>query len=205
MGLFDRKETQEQVVKRLAGNAGNIIAMLKDVLRGPNGLDMKFPLLYAAGLAGYACHQAVKAEHSTFAVAEMKNGKRFYFGDDVNHYLLEDQYSVWSFCQAVSHNKNEEMLAIVTHVVQSVGTDELMIWNMTPDSVYQKIKECWDGIYTNMTDRYCKNPSEWPILYGIVLQNIILQAVEAGAPCEEAGRMAMECAIVISRMDDDSI
>ena len=32
MGLFDRKETQEEVVKRLAGNAGNIIAMLKDVL-----------------------------------------------------------------------------------------------------------------------------------------------------------------------------
>lgn len=205
MGLFDRKETQEEVVKRLAGNAGNIIAMLTDVLRGPNGLDMKFPLLYAAGLAGYACHQAVKAEHGTFAVAEMKNGKRFYFGDDVNHYLLEDQYSVWSFCQAVSHNKNEEMLAIVTHVVQSVGTDGLMIWNMTPESVYQKIKECWDGIYTNMTDRYCKKPSEWPILYSIVLQNIILQAVEAGAPSEEAGRMAMECAIVISRMDDDSI
>ena len=205
MGLFDRKETQEQVVKRLAGHAGNIVAMLKDVLKGPNGVDMVFPLLYAAGLAGYACHQAVKAEHGSFAVAETKDGKRFYFGDDVNHYLLEDQYSVWSFCKAVSHNADEEMLAIVTNVVQTVGSDELNIWNMTPDSVYTKIRECWDGIYTNMTERYCKKPSEWPILYGIVLQNVILQAIEAGAPAEEAGRMAMKCAIVISRMDDDSI
>ena len=205
MGLFSGKETDEQVVKRLAKKARSIVAMLKGAFKGPNGTDMKFPLLYAAGLAGYACHQAVKAEHGTFAVAETKNGKHFYFGDDVNRYLLENPCSVWSFCQAVTHLDQEKIIGIVVNTVQTVGTDRLQIWNMTPDSVYPHIKSCWDGIYPNMTEKFCRKPSEWPILYGIVLQNIILQSIEAGASPEEAGLMAMECAVVISRMDDDSI
>ena len=81
MGLFDmfaKKETDEQTVERLAKNAGNIVEMLKDTLRGPNGVDMKFPLLYAAGLAGHACLETVKAERGTFQVATAKNGKHFY-------------------------------------------------------------------------------------------------------------------------------
>ena len=208
MGLFDmfaKKETDEQTVERLAKNAGNIVEMLKDTLRGPNGVDMKFPLLYAAGLAGHACLEAVKAERGTFQVATAKNGKRFYFGDDLNHYLLEDKYSVFSFCNAVSHNETEEILAIVKDTAMKVGGDELLIWGMPADSVYPKIKDCWDGIFINMTNRYCRRPSEWPVLYSIVLQNVILQAISAGAKDQEAGRMAMEVAIVIAKMDDDSI
>ena len=80
MGLFDmfaKKETDEQTVERLAKNAGNIVEMLKDTLRGPNGVDMKFPLLYAAGLAGHACLEAVKAERGTFQVATTKDGKQY--------------------------------------------------------------------------------------------------------------------------------
>ena len=56
-----------------------------------------------------------------------------------------------------------------------------------------------------MTVPFCKAPSEWPVLYGIVMQNILIESIKVGAPAEEAGRMAMECALVISRMDTDSL
>ena len=36
-----------------------------------------------------ACHEAVKASKGTFAVAEDKQGRKYWFGDDLNRYLLE--------------------------------------------------------------------------------------------------------------------
>ena len=55
-----------------------------------------------------------------------------------------------------------------------------------------------------MTAQYCKTPSEWPVLYGIVLQNCLMNAPDAGAPEEEAGRIALESAVYMSKLDRDS-
>ncbi len=205
MGLFSRKETEEKKLKRLAGGADRVAAMLMDTLRGPNGVDIKLPLLWASGLAGHACHRAVKELGGHVALITTKDGKKYYYGDAVNKYLLEDHLSVYSFVSAVSHLEQDKVLGIVVDVTNSLGTDRLNIWNMTPESVYPEIKRCWDGIYENMTARYCKDASEWPILFGLVTQLIILKAIQAGAGAEEAGLMAMQCAIVISKMDDDSL
>ena len=113
--------------------------------------------------------------------------------------------SVLSFVNAVSNLKEEQVAGIAVEITNSLGSDRFNIWGMTPESVYPKIKECWDGIYNNMTANYCKDPSEWPMLFGITTQMIILKAIEAGAGAEEAGLMAMQCAYVISKMDDDSL
>ena len=58
MGLFNREETEKQQLKRLSKHAGNVVEMLKGTLKGPQGTDMTIVLLYAAGLAGCACHEA---------------------------------------------------------------------------------------------------------------------------------------------------
>jgi len=102
MGLFnfskkDNKAEQNQVastatnpatdkatVERLCKNAGNIVAMLKSVLAGPQGTDLCVVALYAAGLAGIACHEAVKATGKTQVVVGVANGKKYYMGDAVN-------------------------------------------------------------------------------------------------------------------------
>ena len=205
MGLIRNKENEEQIAKRLASNAGSVIAMLKGTLRNEQGTDLTACLLYAAGLAGMACHEAVKASNGSFHVATVKDGRKFYFGDDVNRYLLESRTSVFSFCNAVTNVTADNVRALAVSVVQRVGGEDLTVWNMPADIVYQRIRACWDGIHENMTARFCKAPSEWLVLYGIVLQNIFLESIKAGAPAEEAGRMAMECALIISRMDTDSL
>ncbi|MBQ8068004.1 MAG: hypothetical protein IJ201_06645 [Solobacterium sp.] len=205
MGLIQNGENEEQIAKQLASDAGKVIAMLKGTLRTEQGTDLTACLLYAAGLAGMACHEAVKASNGSFHVATVKDGRKFYFGDDVNRYLLEGRTSVFSFCNAVTNVTADTVRALAVSVVQRVGGEDLTIWNMPADIVYQRIKTCWDGIHENMTVRFCKAPSEWPVLYGIVMQNILLESIKVGAPAEEAGRMAMECALVISRMDTDSL
>ena len=152
-----------------------------------------------------ACRQAVKALGGHVAVITTKDDKTYYYGEAVNKYLMEDHLSVLSFVNAVSNLKEEQVAGIAVEMTNSLGSDRFNIWGMTPESVYPKIKECWDGIYNNMTANYCKDPSEWPMLFGITTQMIILKAIEAGAGAEEAGLMAMQCAYVISKMDDDSL
>nr|MDE7399253.1 hypothetical protein [Oscillospiraceae bacterium] len=79
------------------------------------------------------------------------------------------------------------------------------IWNIyQPKDVYCAIKDCWDGIYDNMTAVYCQSPQEWPVLFAIVLQNIMIIALEE-IPASTLYRTALECAIYISKMDSDSI
>lgn len=204
MGLFNRKESEEQMLKRLSKGAGNVIAMLKGVLRGPQGTDMTIVMIYAAGLAGCACHEAVKAEGGTFAMVKTTNGQTFYMGDDVNKYLLEDRLSVISFISAVGEGAIDNVLSYVIAFVSSLGDPNLSVCDMTADSVYRMVKECWDGIYATMTTRICKAPSEWPVLYGIVLQNIMREALQIGAPADEVKRIALECSIALSRMGDDT-
>lgn len=205
MGLIQNGENEEQIAKQLASDAGKVIAMLKGTLRTEQGTDLTACLLYAAGLAGMACHEAVKASNGSFHVATVKDGRNCYFGDDVNRYLLEGRTSVFSFCNAVTDVTADTVRALAVSVVQRVGGEDLTVWNMPADIVYQRIKACWDGIHANMTVPFCKSPSEWPVLYGIVMQNILFEAIKAKAPAEEAGRMAMECALIISRMDTDSL
>ena len=204
MGLFRKKETDEQVVKRLAGKAGGMIRMFKDSFNTPNGIDIRRALVFTASLAGHACHRAVKAEGGSFAVVTTNAGKKFYFGDDLNKYLLENRTSVVSFITAVTGVPQQDVLSIVVAFTQSVGGKELTVCGYDPKPLYEQVKSCWEGIYDNMTSKYCGSPAEWPVLFGIVVQNILLAAIGAGAPGDEAGRIAIECAAAVSKMDEDS-
>ena len=64
------------------------------------------------------------------------------------------------------------------------------------------IFDCWHGIYQNMTSHYCKTADEWPVLYAIVLQNILNHM--DGKP-EQLFDMSVECALYLSKMDFTSI
>ena len=204
MGLFSKKETEEETVKRLAGNAGNMIEMFKAYFNTPNGIDIRSALIFTSALAGHACHRAVKAEGGIFAVVTTRAGKHFYFGDDVNKYLLESGLSVVSFCTAVTNVTEADVLSIASDQAMRIGEEPYTICGCDPERLYKQISQCWDGIFDNMTSRYCKSPAEWPVLFGIVLQNILITAINAGAPKDEAGRIAAECAMAVSKMDEDS-
>lgn len=204
MGLFNKKETDEQIANRIAKNAGHVVAMFRDYFNTPKGFDARTALIFTAALAGVACHEAVKAEKGTFAVITDKAGRNYYFGDDLNKYLLEGNLNVVGFCSVVSGVSREDVLAIVTAFTSSVGSEDLTVCGFDPKTLYNQVYNCWEGIYQNMTSKYCKSPSEWPVLFGIVVQNILMIAIQAGAPKDEAGKIAIESAVAVSKMDKDS-
>ena len=203
MGILNR-ESDEMVMKRLCGNAGHIVEMLKHVFTNQKGCDIRMSLLFASGLAGYACHQAVKEDTGAFQVVETNDGKKFYFGDDVNKYLLENPNSVVSLANAVVDLPEKKVLELVSSFAENCGKEDMLICGFSPEMLYNQIRQCWEGIYANMTSEYCKTPSEYPLLFGIVLQNILTLSVKAGAPKGEAGAIAVEVANAISKMDKDS-
>lgn len=197
-------------INQLSKSASAIINMFKSVFHTPKGLNIQGSLLYASGLAGYACHQAVKTSNETFVVVGTADHKKFYMGDALNKYLLEDKYSVLAFCNGFFDNyaKGEtrpDAIEIVKKGAAVIGDNNYKIWNMLqPKDVYCEIKNCWDGIYDNMTAVYCQSPQEWPVLFAIVLQNIMVMALEV-IPAPDLYSMALECAVYVSKMDDDSI
>ena len=133
----------------------------------------------------------------------------YYFGDGVNAYLLENKDSVLSFMGSIYENKTGKKAFDLTPAIQlaasMVGNDEYKIWNeYSPDDVYKLIKDCWNGIFENMTIKYCETPSEWPLFFGIVLQNIMADGMKNGNE-DAVYHMALECALFISKMRDDSL
>ena len=204
MELFKKEETEEQLLKRLSGHAGNVLNMFKAYFNTPKGIDIRRALVFTAALAGHACHQAVKAEKGSFAVVTTKDGKSFYFGDDLNRYLLEDRLSVVNFILAASDISQDDVLAIIAGFAEHIGEEDFTVCGFGSKSLYEQVNSCWEGIFVNMTSQYCKSPAEWPILFGIVLQNVLRMAIEANFPKNEAGKIAVECAIAVSKMDKDS-
>jgi hypothetical protein len=198
-----RIEITKADVNRLAQYAGSIINMFVHVYP-----DKTQRLKYVSALAGYACHQAVIANGEVFAKVETDEGLEFYFGDAVNYYLMENQFSVLGFMQGFYENKNDTAKKIdavsgIKTAVSVIGDNTYRIWGKhEPGQLFKETKACWDGIYNNMTGAFCKNPSEWPVLYGIVLQNIMFQS-EMNA--EETFYKALECMLYISKMDVKSI
>ena len=204
MRLFSRKETDEQRLKRLSKNAGNVLEMFKAYFNTTRGMDATKALIFTSALAGYACHQAVIAEHGKFVKVTTKDGKNFYFGDDLNKYLLEDKLNVVGFCTAVTDISSETVVSIVKDFATKVGEENYTVCGYKPKSLYEEVQNCWEGIYDNMTSKYCKSPSDWPVLFGIVVQNILIMSLKAGAPKDEAGEIAIKCAVAVSKMDKDS-
>lgn len=196
---------EKEMLDRLCSHAGNTIAMLKGVLSGPKGTDMYIVTIYAAGLAGIACHEAVKALGKPQVVVETKDGKKYFMGDEVNKYLHENKYSVTGLIRTITETSEDKLLAIITKQSQTIGSDTFVInGNMDPKDLYKNIKSCWDGIFNNMTAVYCKSPDEWPIFFGIVLQNVIKESL-AYAPKEAIFNTAADIACALSKMDAESI
>lgn len=204
MGLFSRQESEDQVVKRLAKHAGNMVEMFKATFTTPKGIDATQALIFTSSLAGHACRQAVIAEHGKFMEVTCDDGRKFYFGDDLNYYLLESRTSVVGFISVVTGIDPDTVRSIVERFASGIGEENFTVCGYDPKKLYEDVSQCWDGIFENMTSKYCKNPSEWPILFSIVVQNILVMSLKAGAPVNDVAKIAVECAVAVSKMSEES-
>ncbi len=194
--------TTSKDLSRLYNGALSLAKMFESLHEDP---DMR--LLIVAGTTGYVCHETVKAKGEKFDVRETKDGRHFYFGDAINRYFFENSNSVFTYLggyyQHKFHGKDvPDINAAIMQGVTDIGNENYLIWGKyRPDDVFKFALTGWLGLYRQKAEDICKSADEWPELFGIVLQEILLHM--DGDP-DELYRKALECAMYLSRMDIDS-
>ncbi len=200
---------------KLAGRA--LVQSLISGLTNEGGVHVETLLCAAGSLAGYSAQaglrellvvRAGQPEESVFVIAIGKDGKRYFFGDALNKPLAEDRYSVWSLAAgAAVHlgcSQPIEVKEIFQHVAATVGGPDFGIPRIPEghgpaDLPSSWVKHGWTKALS-IVRPHCESPAEWPIAFGIAIQEIMTQAKSVIDPCL-ALSIVMECAIPMSKVD----
>lgn len=185
-------------------------------MKTERGVHVESILGALGSLAGYACQASVRAraraqgldETARFVHVEAPDGKTYFFGDDLNGPLLEDEYSVWTIAaggaQATGCEHIPDPTEVFAHVAETVGSPEFGLPRLTPehpmhDTPLNYVEAFWPEVF-RLASRFCPDPAHWPLLLGLAVQEIMLQAKGVLDPCL-ALRIVMECAIPMSKID----
>lgn len=185
-------------------------------MKTERGVHIESILGALGSLAGYSCQASVRAralsqgldETALFTHAECTDGKVYFFGDDLNRPLAEDQHSIWSIAaggaQAAGCEDIPDPGDVFTHVANTVGSSEFGLPRLPPehplhDTPLNYVEAFWPKLFP-MISKFCPNPEHWPTLLGLAIQDIMSQGRGVIDPCL-ALKIVMECAVPMSKVD----
>jgi len=189
-------------------------------LKNEKGVHVESYLTVLGTLAGFSCQMSLRAkmaqkkahpesipETITLVVASGADGKKYYFGDSLNQLLAESQYSIWRLAAGALQKLGApipDVGEIFKHVSETVGGNTFGIpripENHRPgDLPINYLRIIWPSLFPVVT-QFCDEPSEWPVLFGLAIQeaiNMTKAVVDPGL----AVSIIMECAIPMSKID----
>ena len=214
MNACDDEFVKEEEMNQLDRGSKEIYDILYEKVMKDENKKFDSVIVYAAGLAGYACHKVVKKTSDTlFSLVETKDGKVYYLGEAINKLLLENKYSVYrfaaaSYMMATKSNEHPGVLGIVKDVAEAIGDDAYRIRGIFhPGEVYIEVQKLYNGVCKEVINEYCNAFIEQEILFASALSYILLNEMKNKEPeqIDELFNTAMEVACMISKMDNDSI
>ncbi|MFH2044256.1 MAG: hypothetical protein ABIK92_03805 [Pseudomonadota bacterium] len=185
-------------------------------MKDDRGVHIESLLCVLGALAGYSCQANLRAqaiekgvpENTPFVVMEANDGKKYFFGDPLNRILAEGQLSVWSLAVGAAQDAGCEKLIdlqdIFKHVTASVGKTTFGIPRLpddhpVSDKPINYLRALWPQIF-EVAKWFCQKPSEWPVLFGLAIQEAIYISKES-LPLDLALTIVMESAIPMSKVD----
>ena len=188
---------------------------LVDVMTVNQGVHVESLMCATGALAGYSCQAAVRAKNraqgldelAQLTVAQTSDGRTFLFGDLLNRYLAEGKLSVWSLAAGEAQNAGcaniFDIHAIFKHVAESLGTELFGVPRLPEDHPVHELpraylERLWPKFFP-MVERFCPNPDHWPVLFGLALQELLLQTKSVLDPCLSL-LVIMESAIPMSKV-----
>jgi hypothetical protein len=203
--LIGAKIGSKEVTQRL------IVAM-----KDERGVHVESLLCALGALAGYACQASVRAqalaagraETSLLTTVGTKDGKTYFFGDNLNKPLAESRYSVWGIAaggaQQAGCSSFPDLADIFKHTSASVGGEafgkpRMPAKNMPRDSPLNYVRSLWPTLKPLIV-KFCPNPEHWPILLALSVQEVIVMGKAALDPCLSL-RLVMEAAIPMSKIN----
>jgi hypothetical protein len=193
-----------------------IYQRLLDGMKTDRGVHIESLLCALGALAGYSCQASIRAqavakgmlETSAFHMVTVKDGRHFYFGDPLNNALAGVKYSIWNLAGGAAQNAGAKSLPdindIFQYTVQVLGEDAYGIPRVPDkhrpaDKPFNYLRLFWPRLFTTVK-LFCPNPVEWPILYGLAIQ----EAINAGKNMIDpalALTIVMESAVPMSKVD----
>jgi len=190
-----------------------LVARMKD----DRGVHTESLLCALGALAGYSCQASLRkalvedrglSEQQVFAIVEAKNGSRYFFGDQINKPLAENPLSVWSLAagamQRLGINAAIDLGGIFKHVSETVGSNSFGVprapeGHQPADLPVHYVQYLWPQLLPT-AKKYCASPSEWPIMFGLAVQEGIVLGKDVLDPLM-ALSIAMESAVPMAKAD----
>ena len=181
------------------------------------GVHIDTAIVAMASVGGFACQMAIRegiikagkaSEQQAFVTVQGKDGATYYVGPTLNAALLESKTSLYSYAgggvERAGGKKLPDIGEIAGYVASTIGSEKFGIprypeGHTAAEKPLTWVKTLWSLQLPNL-QFYCASPIEWPITYGIALQELIVMGKDALHP-EIAIQMAMEAAIAMSKID----
>jgi hypothetical protein len=212
--IAERSKTDPLAGAKIGG--GEVAQRLLGTMKTERGVHIESILCALGALAEYACQASVRAkavagglpEVGLLTVVRTKDGRTYYFGDNLNKPLAESTYSVWSIAggsaQQAGCSNLPDLSEIFKHTSSSIGTPSfgrprVPEANAPHDLPIKYVRTLWPTLRPLIV-RCCPEPEHWPILLGFSIAQIVVVGRSALDPCL-AVRLVMESAIPMSKVD----
>lgn len=203
------RRSQDPLVGAKIG-AEEISRRLLQVMATDRGVHIESLLAVCGALAGYAWQASLRARAQAdgqtqppgLHVVGTRNGNSFLVGEDLAKGLLQDRYSTWGLAAAAAQQAGcsalPDPMQLWRHGMDSLGQElfgvpQVPIRHQPSPESLQSLPSLWPALLP-LVLRFCPDPAEWPILYGLLAQKAITMGREVLDPCL-ALRIVMDTAI----------
>ena len=211
-----RERSKEDPLVGAKLGAKEIFQRLLDGMKNEKGVHFESLLCALGALAGYSCQANLRAqalakgmpETSAFQTVGTKDGKQYFFGDPLNNALAGSQYSVCGLAGGAAQHAGAKELPdineIFEHTSSVLGGNQFGIPRVpekhrASDFPVNYLQAIWPKLFPTVK-LFCPNPADWPILYGLAIQ----EAIDIGKSVIDpalALKIVMESAIPMSKVD----
>jgi hypothetical protein len=197
--------------------AQELVEMLITVMKTERGVHVESLLAALGSLAGFCCvdsalKQAIALNKNTrecgIVDVEMSDGQRFYTGDAINYLLAEWETSLWALVAGIVNQLGSEdypdFREIAVHVVKTFGDSKfghprVSETHKPHDIPINYVRYLWPLILP-LVEKRALSSKDRTLLFGFALQNVI-EMGKGVIPPSTAGKLVMECAVPMSRID----
>lgn len=187
---IDKQREEDPLAGIRLGSEDIYKSLMAISMDGSKNVNVHNVVLYAAGLAGYACQMAVvetqlkntdKSLKDVFQILGSPTGEKYYFSEYMNDYIFGNKYSVWNLLVSMFNHVYPDLEApnpsiSVKRMTANIANPEYrVVGEQVPDILAEMFAIIWDKNYEKMC-LYCPNPEEWPVLYSMVLQKCLVAA-----------------------------
>jgi len=219
-----REKSNENPLIGAKIGANEILNSLLETMKDDKGVHSESLLCALGSLGGYAAQASIRAQNlakglpetTSLHCVECTDGSKFYLGDSLNSALAGGQYSVLSLAAAaaeslgmtgMSENYVPMIEELLDHTMSTMGGQDFGIPRLPqqhmPASNPIEYAKLWPVIHSKIY-LFCPDPSHWPVLFGIAIQNAMDMAKNAIVP-SVAIKIIMESAVPMSKIDLGSI